>query len=96
MRKDLLLNENYEIQIANADFVIGQSDEQHVECLVITEKGQIKFSPASGFGLYSRLKQRLQNTQQFVRELKIELDADGYTNAEIDISKGIENTNIEI
>ncbi len=96
MRKDILLDDNFQVVIDNQDMVIANSDEQHVQLLAITEKGAIKYNPTAGFGLYSRLKQRVANVRAFERELKIELELDGYGSASIDTSEGVNNVKIEL
>lgn len=95
MRQDILRDENGGLAFANGDFVIGQSDQQHVEDILDLQPGEIKEFPVVGFGAINYIKRTI-TADEFKRDLKIQLNMDGYTNPVIDTSNGIENLNIEI
>lgn len=94
MRKDIQHSEG-ELVIKNGDFVIAESDTQHVEDIVIALPGEFKSFPMIGFGAIQRLKQNV-NKSRFKRDLKIQLEYDGYRNPEIDLSQGFGNLKINV
>ena len=51
MRQDILLDSNNDLQLYNGDFVIDNSDQQHVEHIVHAQKGEYKNYPITGFGV---------------------------------------------
>lgn len=95
MRKDILRDDNGDLQFANGDFVIGQSDQQHVVDLLDMQPGELKEFPLAGFGAINYIKRTI-TADEFKRDLKLQLNYDGYSNPTIDTSNGIENLNIEI
>lgn len=95
MRQDILRKENGDLMFANGDFAIGQSDQQHVMDILDLQPGELKEFPLAGFGAINYIKRTITE-DEFKRDLKIQLNFDGYTNAKINTSNGIENLNIEI
>ncbi|OPB87804.1 hypothetical protein [Elizabethkingia occulta] len=95
MRKDIKLDESGELVIINGDFVIDESDQQHVKDIVIACPGEFKQYPLLGFGAVLQLKKN-QNDLAFKRDLKIQLEYDGYPDPDIDLSRGYENLKINI
>ncbi len=79
--KDFLLEKtdtgNYDLIIKNGDFVIGNSDEQHIATVVMAQKGEFKEFPALGFGATSYLKRDISE-MEFLRDLKVQLEYEGY------------------
>ena len=49
--KDLLLNENFDLLVKDGDLVIGDSNVQHQNTLLITQPGSFKESPDVGVGV---------------------------------------------
>ncbi len=96
MRQDILLNEANELLIVDGDFVIGQSDQQHVKHIVETFKGEYKAHPLVGFGVINYLKRDDKIESEFRRDLKIQLENDGYNDADIDLSEGFAKLKIDI
>lgn len=96
MRNDILLNEQNEPLIVGGDFVIGQSDQQHVKHIIEAFKGEYKSSPMVGFGVISYLKRDERIESEFRRDLKIQLENDGYIDSQIDLSEGFEKLKIDI
>lgn len=94
MRNDILLTDD-DIVISNGDFVIADSNQQHVEHIVDAHPGEFKNHPLLGFAALLRLKKN-PNPFLFKRDLKIQLEYDGYQSANIDLSKGFENLEIKI
>jgi hypothetical protein len=95
MRQDILRDDSGGLAFSDGDFLVGQSDQQHVEDIIDLQPGELKEFPLAGFGAINYIKRTI-TTDEFKRDLKIQLNYDGYNNAVIDTSKGIENLRIEI
>jgi hypothetical protein len=96
MRDDILLNEQNELLIVDGDLVIGQSDQQHIKHIVEAFKGEYKHDPLVGFGVIGYLKRDEKIESEFRRDLKIQLENDGYLDSEIDLSEGFTKLKINI
>lgn len=84
---DLRLSDN-DLVIKNGDFVIGESDSQHIEDSINAYAGWWKEHPQDGVGIFSYLNSS-GRVQELARKIKLELQSDGY-NVErpiIDISQ---------
>lgn len=95
MRQDILHDENGDLLFENGDFKTGASDQQHVGDLFIQLPGENKEFPLCGFGAIRYIK-RTMTESEFKRDLKMQLEYDGYLNTIIDTSNGIENIRIEV
>lgn len=95
-REDILLDENGDLLFANGDFVIADSNNQHVDIIFDCVKGEIRENPSLGFAAMHLLKTN-KTEVEVKRSLRVELNKDGYTDAEITINKelGIMNINVE-
>jgi hypothetical protein len=94
MREDFLLDDNFDIIDLGEEWAEGDSTELDVELIFLTDKGDNREFPFSGFGAERRLKARIDE-QKFVRELTIELENDSFSPS-IDISNGISQPIIEV
>lgn len=73
---DILLNEN-DVSIVNGDFLIGDSEQQEIESVLIAFKGEFKITPLLGAEITRMLKAR--NTRQGIaREVNEQLKYDGF------------------
>lgn len=95
MRQDILRDDLGALAFSDGDFQVGQSDQQHVEDIFDLQPGELKEFPLAGFGAINYIKRTI-TADEFKRDLKIQLNYDGYNNVVIDTSKGIENLRIEI
>lgn len=93
--KDILLNDNGEIQIVNGDLKVGEADDQNVGFIFEGFKGEMRSTPALGFGAAARLK-KIDNVAQFKRDLKVELERDGYKNSSIELSRDLQSVTITV
>ena len=94
-RTDILLDENFDIIDNGFEWEEGDSDQQHVELLLLTQKGENREFAFAGFGIDKRLRQRT-NPQQFLRHMQIEIENDGYNNATIKTGETVADFSIEI
>lgn len=95
MRQDIVRDDDGDLLIQNGDFVSGESDQQHVLDILDLQPGELKEFPVLGFGAINYMK-KIITADEFKRDLKLQLNYDGYDNSKIDTSNGIENLNIEI
>lgn len=93
--KDILLDDSGEIQIVNGDLKVGEADDQNVGFIFEGFKGEFRSTPALGFGASARLK-KIENPAQFKRDLKVELERDGYKTTNITLSKDLQSVTIEV
>ena len=96
MRTDILLDDDFDLIDEGTEWAEDESDEQHVQLLIMLGKGDIKQYPFACFGANAWLKKRVANLKQVERALDIELEIDGYPNAEIDLSNGLQGLKITI
>lgn len=95
MSKDIELDETGDLNIENGDFVISSDEAQSAKTLIDAFAGWFKNNPLTGFGLLKYLKSNVSKSR-FKRNLKVQLEADGHQNPEIDLSEGFENMKINI
>jgi hypothetical protein len=77
MTTDILFDrETGDIRIENGDLVIGDSVTQHIEDLLIAEKGFFKFDPEIGVGLNRYTNDDL-SPEDLIRLIRLELEKDG-------------------
>lgn len=86
-RHDILLDDDNELIIQNGDFVVGQSDDQNAAIIFEAQKGEIRSSPELGFGARKYIKKSGSSVRNFLRDLKLELEKDGYNNPDINLDQ---------
>jgi len=75
--QDIALMHN-DLLIRNGDFVIGESDEQHIMDTINAFPGWWKENPPDGVGVFTYLNSAGQQ-QQLQKAIKLNLVSDGYT-----------------
>lgn len=81
-------------QIANGDLVIGDSDQQHVNDVLLAHPGHYKNVPWIGVGIadYLNAPKSPQVTASLEKQIKLMLESDGASK----ISATVEGGNISI
>lgn len=74
---DIALMQN-DLQIRDGDFLIAESDEQHIMDTINAFPGWWKENPPDGVGVFGYLNSSGQQ-QQLQRAIKLNLTSDGYT-----------------
>lgn len=92
---DILLDENDDLLLINGQMVRGESSRQHADLLVRLEKGELRQTPNVGFGIERRLRS-VANPRRFLRELKVELENDGFVQPEISANNDLSNFKITV
>ena len=85
--QDFLLDANGDLLIQNGDFVVGPSDNQHIDDIISSFAGAWKQFPILGVGIMQYLKS--EEGQAAVAKIKQQLQSDGYTVPQVTIN----NTN---
>lgn len=88
---DILLNKTGDLDIQNGDIVIGYSDNQHQEHILLASKGEYKEFPELGAAIHNLLNE--DDFMPFLIEAKKNLEYDGMI---INNIKFEENGNLNI
>lgn len=75
MALDLLLNDENDIQIANGDFVIGESLTQEVALILKSSQGEWKSDPLTGANLIQLINSNVDETS-LRKRVKLHLQRD--------------------
>ena len=81
MAKDFLDDSNGDIAIVAGDLAIGFSDEQHMQDILVAQKGDYKQHPLVGVGIANYLKSpnSLVTRRTLEKEILVQSQADGAT-----------------
>jgi len=93
---DIQLDNDRELIIINGDFVSDVSDSQNVQLIFEAQKGEIRSSPGLGFGASKYLKKPDVTTREFLRNLKVELEKDGYNNVDISLNSDTKQLEVKL
>ncbi len=78
LRKDIAQTTTGDLKIQDGDFVISASDAMHVQDTIIAHPGWWKEFPQDGVGV-SNYDRATGAEQELARKIKLELENDGYT-----------------
>lgn len=95
MAKDIILNQNNEIQFLNGDFFVGDSGDQHIQTIIQANKGQFYESPLVGVGISSKINGPFDRAN-LSREVREQLQADGFNIKRLEISKNVDEIIFDI
>ena len=84
---DLMLDADGDLLIENGDFVIGETTQQNIGLILISEKGEWRHTPYVGAGLKSDIEDEAEPAE-LMQEIKKQLELDGLLNVTIDTSSG--------
>ena len=84
--KDILLDEDGDLQIAKGNFVIAESDTTHIENIMKAAPGHYKQFPIIGANTISQINGNIG--AEFRRNLTINLEIDNYNVKDITIDNG--------
>lgn len=81
MAKDILIDEIFK----DGDFNIGHSDEQHIEHILLAQKGDYKQHPLLGVGIIDYLNgpRTLKERLKIEKQIKVQLEYDKATDIKI-------------
>jgi hypothetical protein len=86
--KDILLDDDLDLAIENGDFVIGDSEQQHQELILIAQQGSFRASPLTGVGIskYYKSAFSVANIDKLRQKIRLQLQFDGYTSVKTTIN----------
>jgi hypothetical protein len=87
-RKDILVSELNDFLIANGDFIVGESDNQHIRHIFQGDAGDFAEKSLLGIGIQKHLNSPLTPESKAIlyRKIAIHLQADSYNASEIEIT----------
>tara|TARA_R110002012_G_scaffold260129_1_gene441789 strand:- start:2020 stop:2325 length:306 start_codon:yes stop_codon:yes gene_type:complete len=85
-RDDILLTDSEELQFLAGDFLVGVSDQQHVQHILKANKGHYYQSPLIGLGSVDLINGDLD--RDFVKQqIKLQLKSDNYQPLTVDVDQ---------
>jgi hypothetical protein len=88
MARDILLNSDMEFNIINGDLVIGDADDQNLEHLALTNRGELKYDPFAGLDVVLLNKKRLPSVAD-LSNINRGLSLDNWRNPLVTRNNGI-------
>lgn len=76
MNQDYLLDDDGDLLIANGDFVVGPSDNQHIRDILVSFQGEWKQFPLIGAGIITAINSSEPHNQN--NNAKDQLQSGGY------------------
>lgn len=83
---DYLVDDTGDLQIANGDFVKGDSTLQNQNALMYAAPGEYKQFPTAGVGIYNYLKD--SDFSNLLRQVRLQFTQDGMTVSSLNVVDG--------
>lgn len=84
---DFLVDDDFDLQIKDGDFVASESTAQHQKILILADKGEFKEVPMRGVGARRYLEDHTPDN--LAREIRTEFAADGMKVNKIQIASDL-------
>lgn len=96
--KDIALNDSVDLFIDNGDFVVVESDQVHIEHIILAEKGNWREWPVLGVGIMRYLNERgrVQNRVGLQRKIRVQLEYDNLNVTQLHLEQEATLSNIKI
>lgn len=96
MVKDILTGSDGDMLVEGGDWVVGTSDEQHIEAILISDFGNWRQYPLLGVGVANFLLMPIdsESVNELKRKIRLQLEYDGYQVREL-IIDGQLNINVD-
>ncbi|HOI27099.1 MAG TPA: hypothetical protein PLN63_05325 [Paludibacteraceae bacterium] len=85
--RGILMDENFDISVKDGTFEVGTTDEQNVQLIVCSNKGEFKEYPHLGVGAINYLKS-VGKEKVLKRAVRVNLQMDGYNNPNVIMDNG--------
>ena len=95
MQTDVLLDNDFDLTEDGNEWEEGECDQANVEMITLLNKGELREFPFMGFGIERRLKS-VADKKSFIRDLKVEIERDGYISPDITASNSLSELKVEI
>jgi hypothetical protein len=73
---DIILDTDYDLTIQNGDFFIDDANQQHIEQILIADKGWWSQNPFLGVNIRSQINGTIDN--KFLQKVRLNLEADNF------------------
>ena len=85
---DILLDDKLNPTLKDGDFVAALSDEQHIQLLLLTDKGSWRESPLAGMAIHRQLRASMRPREVIAlrQDIRTQLRADGLDPLDLDIA----------
>jgi len=85
---DVLLDNQMDLTIDGGDFVVGDSEEQNQQLILIASQGSFRESPLTGVNIASYIKTGFNSTQidALRQKIRLQLQYDGYQRSVVNIN----------
>lgn len=95
--QDILRDETGDLQIYRGDFKIAESDEQHIEDILIAAPGNYRQHPEMGINIFQFLNAPITRVEKLriINEIRKQLQADGFVQITIETQNMIMDLNID-
>lgn len=87
MVTDILLDSTLDFQVVNGDFLIGESDEQHIQLLLSSSPGNWKQFPFLGTDLIEDIASPM-SAQDIVAKITLAMKVDAFQNISVFANNG--------
>lgn len=91
--KDILINED--IAFKGGDFIIGESDAQHIEHILTAKPGHFYQFPTLGVGVVDLIKGSIKR-QALKQKIKVNLESDNYRINKVEVGGGVDELKTSI
>jgi hypothetical protein len=95
--QDILHTPDGDLAFRNGDFIVGDSDAQHVQDITFAMPGDFRQSPLVGVGIMNYLNGPV-DASGFInlrKTIRLQLQADGYIIAKLTLAKDLKTFNVE-
>lgn len=85
---DIILDEDLDLAVSAGDFVIGDSEEQHQQLILIASQGSFRESPLTGVNIAQYIKTGFTQAQidKLRQKIRLQLQYDGYQRSVVKIN----------
>ena len=93
--QDFKLNKKSDLDIQNGDFVIGDTDQQNIELILLSHKGAFKEHPILGVGITDYIKSpEIISRLRLENEINNQLEFDNFRIKDLDVND-LQNIHID-
>lgn len=83
---DIIYDTDGDILINSTGLVFSDGDAQNLERLLMLSQGDLKLSPLTGCNITRLINGRI-DSQEVIRDIKVQLEADNWKNEKVVITK---------
>ncbi len=93
--RDFKLDKNMDLEIKDGDFVIGDTDQQNIELILLSHKGSFKEFPILGVGITDYIRSpEIISRLRLENEINNQLEYDNFFVKDLDVND-LQNIHID-